>query len=116
MPTPEPGHVAEAPTTRNWERFLDGAAAIAVGTEVWRQANTQASFLGLALLVICLGAVLMRRRYTLASVAVATVASGLVGLAPSSAFPVWLLTQVCAFAVPLRCRRGVSVAVAIALS
>jgi signal transduction histidine kinase len=116
MPTPEPGHVAEAPTPRNWERFLDGAAAIAVGTEVWRQANTQASWLGLTLLAVCLGAVLMRRRYTLASVAVATVASGLVGLAPSSAFPVWLLTQVCAFAVPLRCRRRVTVAVAITLS
>jgi len=112
----EASHVADAPTPRNWERFLDGAAAIAVGTEVWRQANTQASWLGLASLALGLGAVLMRRRHTLASMAVATVASGLVGLAPSSAFPVWLLTQVCAFAVPLRCRRGITVAVAIVLS
>jgi signal transduction histidine kinase len=110
------GNVAEAPTPRNWERFLDGIAAIAVGTEVWRQANTQASWLGLALLGVGLGAVQTRRRHTLASMAVATVASGLVGLAPSSAFPVWLLTQVCAFAVPLRCRRGITVAVAIVLS
>ncbi len=127
MPTPtlpddslrrlrETGDVAEAPTPRNWERFLDAAAAIAVGTEVWRQANGQVSWLGLALLAVCFGAVLLRRRHTLAAMAVATVASGLVGLAPSSAFPVWLLTQVCAFAVPLRCRRGISVLVAITLS
>jgi signal transduction histidine kinase len=114
--TPEPGHVAEAPTPRNWERFLDGAAVIAVGTEVWRQTTTQVSWLGLGLLAVCSVAVVMRRKHSLPAVGVATLCSGLVGLAPSSALPVWLLTQVCAFAVPLRWRRGVSVSVAIALS
>lgn len=116
MPTPEPGSVAEAPTPHNWERFLDGAAVIAVAFELYRQATTDVSWLGLALLTVCSVAVAVRRRYSLPAVGVATLASGLVGLAPASAMTVWLLTQICAFAVPLRWRRGVSVAVAVALS
>jgi signal transduction histidine kinase len=113
---PGPGSVAEAPTPHNWERFLDGAAVIAVAFELYRQATTEVSWLGLMLLTVCAVAVAVRRRYSLPAVGVATLASGLVGLAPDSALPVWLLTQICAFAVPLRWRRGVSVAVAIALS
>jgi signal transduction histidine kinase len=116
VPTLQSGQVADAPTLRNWERFLDGAAVLAVLTEVWRQATTQVSWFGLALLVVCGAAVAVRRRYSLLAVGVTTLASGLVGLTPSSAFPVWMLTQICAFAVPLRWRRGVSVAVAAAVS
>jgi signal transduction histidine kinase len=116
VPTPEPGNVAEAPTPRRWERFLDGAAVIAVGAELWRQATTEVSWLGLALLAVAAAAVALRRRLSLPAVAVATLASALVGFAPSSAVPVWVLTQVCAFAIPLRWKRGPSIGVAIGVS
>ncbi len=116
MPTPDPGAVAEAPTARNWERSLDVAAAAAVAAEVYRQVSAEVSWLGLTLLLVCAAAVAVRRRWSLPAMAVATVASGLVGFAPSSALPVWILAHVCAFAVPLRWKRGTSIAVGLAMS